>query len=325
MEKIYDTIIIGGGPAGAAAAVYAGRKQMKTLLITESFGGQSIVSTDIENWIGDSKISGFDLAQKLEKHARDQNSVEFSIPEKAVSIKEASCGFELKTDKSAYLTRTIIVVSGGRHRQLGIPGEERFNGRGVAYCSTCDAPFYRDKTAVVIGGGNSGLEAVIDLEPYAKKIYMLLNMDKPTGDPKTWEEVKKIKKFELVTCTSIEEIMGDQKVTGVKYIDRKKGSAKVLTTDGVFVEIGTVPNSEFIKDMVKTNKFGEIIVDARTGATSHPKIFAAGDVTDDIYKQNNIAVGDAVRAALSAYYCNMEIKKRSKAEDCKLTEGMAKK
>ena len=147
MKKVYDTIIIGGGPAGAAAAVYTGRKKMKTLLITESFGGQSIVSAEIENWIGDTKISGFELAQKLEQHARSQKSVEVSMPEKAVSVKEADCGFELKTDKSSYLTRTIIVVSGGRHRQLNIPGEERFNGRGVAYCSTCDAPFYKDKIA----------------------------------------------------------------------------------------------------------------------------------------------------------------------------------
>src|SRR3989344_3586988 len=184
---MYDLIIIGGGPAGAAAVVYAGRKRMKTLFITESFGGQSLVSDSIENWVGVKKMTGFDLAKMLEEHVRAQEGVEIKMPERVLSVKSVAVpeggeprpdgwdggfsaqggpavGWEVSTDKSNnYQTKTIIVTSGGRRRRLGIPGEDKFDGRGVSYCSTCDAPVFKDKVVAVIGGGNAGLEAVIDL------------------------------------------------------------------------------------------------------------------------------------------------------------------
>ena len=321
MDKIYDLIIIGGGPAGAAAAVYAGRKKMDTLVIAETFGGQSLVSDSIENWIGEVSIPGFELAQKLEKHVRAQESVEVRPGEKVTGVKHEKCGIVVETDKgNKYGAHSLLVASGGRHRMINVPGEEKLRGRGVAYCSTCDAPFFRDKTVAVVGGGNSGLEAVIDLKAYAKKIYLLLNQDKVTGDAHSWEDVQKIGKFELITCTSIERILGDTHVTGVEYMDKDSGEKKTLIADGIFIEIGSMPNSDFLKGVVEMNKFGEIIVDRKTSCTSVPGIFAAGDVTDEMYKQNNIAVGDAIRAALSAYYYTMNIKKdRSKMSDCELT------
>jgi alkyl hydroperoxide reductase subunit F len=326
MGKIYDVVIIGGGPAGAAAAVYAGRKKLDTLLIAESIGGQSIVSNDIHNWIGEASISGHELAQKLEQHVRAQAGIKIRAGEKAQQVSEAPCGVEIKTDRDVHLARTLIICSGGRHRKLNIPGEEEFNGRGVAYCSTCDAPFYQGKTVVVVGGGNSGLEAVIDLEPYADKIYMIHNTKKPAGDPATWQEVKKIKKFEYICCRSITGITGQDKVEGFKYVDEKSGQAETIAVDGVFVEIGSVPNSEMVSEIVERNNYGEVMIDHKTGAASHPNIFAAGDVTDEMYKQNNIAAGDGVRAALSAYFKVLEIRKeKSKMADCELTRGLRKK
>lgn len=321
MKNIYETIIIGGGPAGVAAGVYAARKKMKALLITDTFGGQSMVSDSIENWIGETSISGFELAKKLEKHVRSYKELAIATGEKVKLVEEAPCGFKVISDKNEYLSASLIVVSGGRHRTLNIPGEKEFTGKGVAYCATCDAPFYKNKKVAVVGGGNSGLEAVIDLAPYATEIYLILNTDKPTGDPTTIEQVNKLSQVKIIKCKKVNTITGTTTVTGIKYTDAKNNKEIELAVDGVFVEIGSVPNTEFIGDLVKKNKAGEIVVDYKRGVTSNPGIFAAGDVTDDVYQQNNIAVGDAIRSTLSAYYYVLDIRKRSKAEDCELTKG----
>lgn len=311
---MYDVIIIGGGPAGAAAAVYAGRKKLKTLLITESWGGQSVVSAGIENWIGVKSISGFDLAKALEDHARAQEGVEIISPDKVLEVGEIPEGYEVKTEKGgAYQAKTLVVVSGGRRRRLGIPGEDAFDGRGVAYCSTCDAPIFKGKVVAVVGAGNAGLEAVIDLFPYADKIYLINRKSELMGDPLTQEEVKKSPKVTIISNAEVQEILGDKFVTGLNYLDNTDSQIKKLEVGGVFVEIGSVPNSEFVKGLVEMNAGSEIIVDHKTGATSRPGIFAAGDVTDEIYKQNNISAGDGVAAALSAYNYLLNIKKQSPA------------
>lgn len=333
---MYDLIIVGGGPAGAAAGVYAGRKKMKTLLITDSFGGQSIVSDSIENWIGIKKISGFELAKMLEEHARSYEEVEIKNGEKVISVKEKEIkgnfpaqdepafGFEVSTDKGGvYQSKTLIVASGGRRRRLNIAGEDKFDGKGVSYCSTCDAPLFGNKEVAVIGGGNAGLEAAIDLISYASKVYIINRGPGLTGDPLTIEKVfpyggsteggKKSPKVAIINNAEPQEILGGAFVTAIKYMDNVSGQMKELSVGGVFVEIGSVPNSEFMKGLVLMNKAGEIIVDHRTSATSRPGIFAAGDVTDEIYKQNNISAGDAVAAALSAYNYILNIKKRSPA------------
>ena len=315
---MYDLIIIGGGPAGAAAGVYAGRKKLKTLIIADSFGGQSLVSDSIENWIGVKKMTGLELAKMLEEHIRVYENVEIKMPEKVVSVKSAqggpASGWEITTDKNAaYVTKALIVASGGRRRRLNVLGEKKFEGKGVSYCSTCDAPVFRNKLVAVVGGGNAGLEAAIDLVSYASKIYIINHGPELTGDPLTQEEIKKSPKVVIINNAETQEIFGDQFVAGIKYLDKQDNKQKELPLQGVFVEIGSVPNSEFMKGLIEMNKAGEIIVDHKTSATSKPGIFAAGDVTDEIYKQNNISAGDAITAALSAYNYLLNIKKQSPA------------
>lgn len=318
---MYDLIIVGGGPAAVAAGVYAARKRLRTLVVTENFESQSFVSDKIENWIGEISISGFELAQKLEKHLRAQETITIQTGERATSITTSNCtdgkrvcDFLIKTKQgNEYTAKSLIIVSGGRRRKLGIPGEEKFMGTGVAFCATCDAPIFKDKDVAVVGGGNAGLEAVVDLLAYARKIYVIVRGDTLRGDPVTQEEVKKHDKVEIIYNAETQEILGDKFVSGLRYKNLKINDEKSISIQGVFVEIGSVPNSEMVKELVELNKYGEIVVDAKTAATSHPGIFAAGDVTDDIYKQNNIAVGDGVRAALSAYNYILNRKKETPA------------
>jgi alkyl hydroperoxide reductase subunit AhpF len=297
---MYDLIIIGGGPAGVAAGIYAGRKKIKTLLITDSFGGQSVVSAGIENWIGEINISGFELAKKLENHLKAYKEVEIIENDLVEKVLKIENGFEIVTKNQKKIeTKYVLVVSGSRRKKINVSGEKEFEGRGVFYCSICDAPLMKDKPAAVIGGGNSGFEAVLDLLPYASKIYLLEFSDKLKGDEETQEKIKSNSKVEIITSAQTLEILGDNLVQSLKYKDLKTNEIKELKVNGVFVEIGSIPNSEIVKDLVQLNKFGEIIVDLNTQKTSYPGIWAAGDVTNRLYKQNNIAVGDAVVALLN--------------------------
>ncbi len=300
---LYDTIVIGGGPAGVAAGIYAARKEMKTLLITQAIGGQSVVSDEIQNWIGVPKLSGVELAQRLEQHLRAQQQIEIKQPEKVLEVKEKGAQFNVITDKDEYQAKTLIVASGARRRRLDVPGAKRFDGKGIAYCSTCDAPIFADQPVVVVGGGNAGIEAVQDLIPYASEIYLLDKDVKLRADPVTLEKVKQSPKLKrIIYRAEILEILGDQFVTGLKFKNALNGQEEILAVKGVFVEIGAVPNSEIVKDLVQLNPQHEIIIDHRSAATSHPAIFAAGDVCDSLYKQNNISAGDGIKAALSAYH-----------------------
>jgi alkyl hydroperoxide reductase subunit F len=302
---MYDLIIIGGGPAGVAAGVYAARKKMKTLLLAESFGGQSLVSADVQNWIGTKSVSGFDLAQMLEGHLRAQEDIEILDGDLASGIEKKDGGFVVKTrDGKSLETKYIFLASGSRRRRLGVPGEDKFEGKGVVYCSICDAPLFKDKTVAVVGGGNAGLEAVIDLLPYAKKIYLIVRSGALKGDAVTQEKVATHQNVEVIYNATTTEIAGGEFVTGLRYLDMAAGGAgapKELALDGVFVEIGAVPNSEFVKGLVDMNERGEVIVDHRTQQSSLPGIWAAGDVSDVRYKQNNISAGDAVKAILHIY------------------------
>jgi len=298
---MYELIIVGGGPAATSAGVYAARKKIKAAVIADSFGGQSIVSDKIGNWIGTKLITGWDLARQLEEHLRDQEGLDI-IEEKAVEVVKKEGGFTVKTEPGKeYETKAVIICSGGRHRHLGVPGEEKLIGRGIAFCSTCDAPFFKGKDVAVVGGGNSGLEAVMDLVPYANKIYLLARGGKIKGDPGTHEEVLKCGRAEVIYNAEAKEILGEETVSGIKYTDTASGEEKEISVQGIFVEIGTTPNSDMVKDLVELNERGEIKVDARTGRTSVLGIWAAGDVTDLLYKQSNIAAGDAARATLNAY------------------------
>ena len=299
----YELLIIGGGPGAVAAGVYAARKKIKTLLIAESFGGQSFSSADIQNWIGTKNVSGYDLAKMFEEHLRAQSDIDIVAGDVVTEVsKRDAGGFIVKTQKGgSYETKFLLVASGSRRRKLGVPGEKELDGRGVVYCSTCDAPIFGGKTVAVIGGGNSGLEAAIDLLPYATKIYLLEYGETLRGDPTTQDKVKANPKVTIITMAQTSEILGDKFVSGLKYIDRKTGETKELKLEGVFVEIGALPNFEIVKGLVELNKFNEIIVDHKTQATSNPAIWAVGDVSDVLYKQNNISAGDAVKAVLNIY------------------------
>ncbi|MBI4059538.1 FAD-dependent oxidoreductase [Candidatus Giovannonibacteria bacterium] len=299
---MYDLIIIGGGPAGVAAGVYAERKKIKTLLITDSFGGQSLVSADVRNWIGTKSVSGYDLGKMLEDHLRDHADIDIVADDVVEKIEKLENGFRVtaKSGKS-FETKYILIATGSRRRKLGIPGEKEFDGKGVVYCSTCDAPVFKDKVTAVIGGGNAGLEAVMDLFPYASKIYLIVRSDSLKGDPVTQDKVKNSAKVQVIYNALTQEVLGDQLVTGLAYKDAKSGDVKELKVDGVFVEIGLLPNSEVMNGLVELNGAGEIVVDHKTQQTSDPGIWAVGDVSDVLYKQNNVSAGDAVKAVLNIY------------------------
>jgi len=316
----YDVIIIGGGPAACAAAVYVARKKLRTLLIAESFGGQSIVSDDIQNWIGDPHLSGFELAKKLEQHVRAYpDEIEVKVSEKVTRVTDIecadgkrSCDFEVTTDQMmSYRGKAVIVASGARRRPLGVPGEEKFNGKGVSYCSTCDAPLFRGKTVAVVGGGNAGVEAVVDLLAYSEKVYLFNRGNVLTADLATQDDIIGKAKVEILHNVEVLEIVGEQFVTGIRIRQGEDKAERTVVVNGVFVEVGSVPNSEIVKDMVSFDRYGQIVIDAKHATTSHPGIFAAGDVTDDPYKQNNISAGDGVRAALAAYAYILNRKKVS--------------
>ncbi len=299
---MYDLIIIGGGPGGVAAGVYAARKKIKTLLITESFGGQSLVSAEVKNWIGTKTVSGFDLGRMLEEHLRDQEDIEIMTADVVTGIEKSGNGFmvAIKGGKN-FETRYVLLAAGSRHRKLGVPGEKELDGRGVVYCSTCDAPIFKNKVVAVVGGGNAGLEAVHDLFPYASKIYLIIRSNSMKGDPITQEKIKANPKVEIIYNALTQKVLGDKFVTGLVYTDSKTGAAKELKLDGVFVEIGAVPNSDIVKGLVELDPLGQVIVNHKTQETSAPGIWAVGDVTDVLYKQNNISAGDAVKAVLNIY------------------------
>lgn len=303
---MYDLIIIGGGPGGIAAGVYAARKKIKAVLITDSFGGQSLVSNDIENWIGIKSISGFDLAKSLEEHLRAQAGIDIMDSDLVATVAKHDDGTFLVTTKNGktLMAKYILLTSGSRRKRLGVPGEDQFDGKGVVFCTTCDAPLFGGKTVAVVGAGNSALEGVEDLLQYASKIYLVVRSEILRGDPVTQEKVKSHPNVEILWNTVIEEIHGGaetQLVSGVKYKNVKTGEEKELPLDGVFVEIGLVPNSDFVKDLVQLNEVGHVVVDHKTQQTSCPGIWAAGDVSDVLYDQNNISVGDAIKATLNIY------------------------
>lgn len=311
---MFDVVIIGGGPAAISAGIYAARKRLNAIVITDNFGGQSIVSDSIENWIGETSISGYDLAKKLENHLRKQEDIEINTGELVEKVTENGNSFFVKTNKAKYETKTVLVASGARRKKMGVPGEDKFEGKGVVFCSTCDAPLFRGREVAVVGGGNAGLEAVVDLIPFATKIYLLNNTDTIKGDSQTLEEIKSKEKVEIINNATIKEIKGEALIDSLIYLDKNK-EEQAIKVQGVFVEIGSVPNSEIVSNLVELNEYGEIVVDHKTYETSRRGVYAAGDVTDEIYKQNNISVGDAITAILSIYNYLFDLKKKSPAEN----------
>lgn len=301
---MYDVIIIGGGPGGVAAGVYAARKRMNAALIADTVGGQSAISVDIQNWIGTPSVSGFDFSQMLEKHLRAQNGIMIADGERAETIEKRTDGSFVVVTKSGkrFETKTILLASGSRHRRLEVPGEKELEGHGVVYCATCDAPLFKGKKVAVVGGGNAGLEAVVDLLQYAEHIYLVHKNESLKGDPATQEKIANNAKVDIILNAAVREIQGEGKeVKGMTYEDTKTGQMHTLAVGGVFVEIGVQPNSDLVRGLVDMSEYNAVITDPKTQKTSCPGIWAAGDVTDGLYRQNNISSGDAIKAILNIY------------------------
>lgn len=306
---MHELIIIGGGPAAISAGIVAARKKIKTLVVADSFGGQWVMAGDIQNFIGTKSVSGFNLAKNLETHLRAQEGIE--IKQSAVSkIVKKESGFSIETDKGEiFEARTVLVASGSRHRKLNVPGEKEFEGKGVFYCATCDAPLMKDRVVVVVGGGNSAFESVISLLDYASKIYILDRAKILKADEVNQEKVRNSGKAEIITGVSIIEIFGDKMVSGLKYQNYEGGEAKELAVEGIFISISRIANNGVVNELVEINKAGEIVIDSKTQKTSVEGVWAAGDVTDVLYKQGNIAIGDGMKAALDIYsYLRIENK-----------------
>jgi len=298
---IYDLVIIGGGPAGITAGIYGARKALKTLLLTKDFVGQIGRTDSIENYPGFFQIGGMDLSKKFREHL-EKFSIEIKEGSEVKSLSKPDSVFKVETTKGEVFEAKAVVVASGRNpRPLKIPGEQKFEGKGVSFCGTCDAPFFKDKTVAVIGGGNAALETVLDLLPFAEKIYVLEISPRLLADEINQQRARKSGKTEILLKAQILEIKGKNTVEKLVYRDLKSNKNKELAVAGIFIEIGSLPATDFLKDLVGFNKAGEIAIDPLTCATKTPGLFAAGDVTDVKYKQIVVAAGEGAKAALSAY------------------------
>ena len=293
---MYDLVIIGAGPAGITASVYAARKKIEFLVISKDVGGQAAWSGDIENYTGYQFITGPELAAKFEEHMRKYN-IPLKVNETVRDISKTGQVITVTTDKASYETRSVIIASGKRTKELNVPGEKEFKNRGLTYCATCDGPLFANKDVAVIGGGNSALDAVLQLRRIAKRIYLVNIMDTLSGDAVMREQVKSDSKVMVLNSAQVTGILGDKFVSGIKVL--RQGKIEVFTVQGVFVEIGLLPNSEFAK-VIEKNQLQEIIINCRN-ETNIPGIFAAGDVTDVPEKQIIIAAGEGSKACLSAF------------------------
>lgn len=301
LSPIYDLIIVGGGPAGSAAAVYAARKQLKTLLIVKEWGGQSIVSDDIQNWIGTPHISGADLAKSLRTHVEEYKGEVLTIIEDEVSSISGTDGdFSVTTKGGEQKGKTVLIATGSSRRKLTVPGADTYENKGITYCASCDGPLFSGMDVVVVGGGNAGFESAAQLLAYCKSVT-LLSRSEPRADAITVEKLKSRDHFTLVTNAVPKSIQGGVFVESITYTKTDTNEDITLPVSAVFVEIGPIPATGFAKDVVKQTDIGTIIIDPRTQETSIKGIWAAGDCTDVLYHQNNIAAGDAVRALEDIY------------------------
>jgi alkyl hydroperoxide reductase subunit F len=293
---MFDLIIIGAGPSGITASVYAARKRMDLLVITQDIGGQAAWSGDIENYTGYQFISGPDLSAKFEEHMR-KFGIRLKEGERVLGLKKKGEAIRVETDKDAYEARTVIIASGKRSRELAVPGEVEFKNKGLTYCATCDGPLFAGKDVAVIGGGNSALDAAMQLMKISSRIYIINIAPRLIGDAVMQEKIGESKNVVVLNNSQVTAVLGDKMVTGIKI--KNDGKEEALSVKGVFVEIGLIPNSEFARDL-KKNELGEIEVDNRN-ETNIPGIFAAGDVTDVPEKQIIIAAGEGAKAALSVF------------------------
>jgi len=298
---LYDIIIIGAGPAGMTAAIYAARQKVKFLLMSIDLGGQMVWSSEVDNYPGIPDVSGIEMVQRFQKHIKDYNIKVKQEEVLEVGKKGKKCF--VKTKKGVYKSKAVVIASGKKPKKLNVPGEEKFLGKGVNYCATCHAPSFKDKIVAVAGGGNSGLEAALFLIKYAKKVYLLEAMKNLKGETYLKNKVLQNKKVKIMTDVKIKEIKGEDAIKFIAY--EKSGKNFKLPVDGIFIEIGLVAKVNFAK-LVKKNKWGEIILYRSTktheeNMTNIPGIFAAGDVTDIPAKQIVVAAGEGCKATLAAF------------------------
>src|SRR5690625_3324555 len=298
-KEPYDVLVVGGGPGGATAAIYAARKGIRTGVVAERFGGQVLDTAVIENFSSINQIEGPRLAANLEEHVKEYG-VDIMDLQKAVSLKKDKY-VEIELENGAVLKgKSVILSTGARWRNIGVPGEAEFRNKGVAYCPHCDGPLFEGKDVAVVGGGNSGIEAAIDLAGIVNHVTVLEYSDTIKADKVLQERVKSLPNVTVITQAQTTEITGDDTVNGISYIDLSTNEEKHIELNGVFIQIGLVPNTDWLGDSVERNKFGEIIVD-RNGATNVPGVFAAGDCTDETFKQIIISMGAGATASLSAF------------------------
>ena len=299
-EVTYDLLILGGGPAAMSAAVYAARKMMNLAIITKDFGGQVRETSEVENWLGFQSINAKDLADSFEEHVKGFD-IPVSLGASITEVKREADAFKVRTDDGKiYSSRTLIIATGKRHRPLNVPGEKDLVGRGVAYCATCDAPFFKGKKVVVAGGGNSAFTTAVDLLKVGAEVIVVNFIKGWQADEALQQRTKQAGKVSLLDYHQVVRIEGKDRVTGVVIKNRENEKEEKINANGVFVEIGLLPNNEPVKNLVELNEQGEVIVDCSC-RTSIEGLFGAGDVTTVPHKQIVISAGEGAKAALSVY------------------------
>ncbi|MEG0449652.1 MAG: alkyl hydroperoxide reductase subunit F [Lysinibacillus sp.] len=298
-KEPFDVLVVGGGPAGASAAIYAARKGIRTGIVADRFGGQILDTAAIENFISIKRTEGPKLAASLEEHVKEYN-VDVMNLQRAKRLEKKDL-IEIELENGAVLrSKAVILSTGARWRDVGVPGEAEFRNKGVAYCPHCDGPLFAGKDVAVIGGGNSGVEAAIDLAGITNHVTVLEYGDQLRADSVLQERLYSLPNVTVLKNAQTKEITGTDNVKGITYIERETGAEKHVQLSGVFIQIGLVPNTDWLGDTVERNKAGEIVVDKR-GATSVPGVFAAGDCTDSAFKQIIISMGSGASAALGAF------------------------
>lgn len=299
IPETYDVVIVGAGAAGLSAAIYTARREMKSLVISKDLGGQAAFSSRIENYPGFKRINGTKLMSRFNKEALDCG-VDFVYGEEINRIKKAENGFILKSEKNEYFGKTVILAFGKTPKNLGVPGEREFIGKGVSYCATCDAPFFKNKTVVIVGNVYPALDAAILLSKMAKQIYLLNEKEKFAAETKMIGKVRALKNCEIMLNHEMAEIKGTSLVKSIIVKNITSGEIKEIQTDGVFIELGYEVKTDWLKGVIKVNPEREIIINDKC-ETSIPGIFAAGDVTTVCYKQIVICAGEGAKAGLQAY------------------------
>lgn len=305
MDTIYDLIIIGGGPAGCAGAVYAARKKLKTAIVAANFGGQSTDSSNIQNWIGTPSISGADLAKSLEAHVREYAGESLTIIEGQTVIGTGKVDgiFTVTTDTGAlYKARTLLITSGSKRRKLEIAGAAELEHKGITYCASCDGLLFQGQDVAVIGGGNAAFETAAQLLAYTKSVTLFNRSDSFRADEVTVEKVLSHPNMTAIKNCELLKVEGSPFVSSITYRDSATSEEHALPVTGIFVEIGQLPNTDIVKDLVSVDATGKVVVDPMTQRTTTEGVWAAGDCTNGLYHQNNIAAGDAVKALENIYF-----------------------